>query len=321
MRISTNAHALRQDLEQVEEWNEYGELQDVIGTVPNTNGPGITPPSKHISNLPQAPAQKPKPKAPEAKASASATPTPGISRTGSMIQIQEPDKTEPPQASHAMRQLGNEAAKIAGEKNKEKLAAAKAAQDIKAAEANKSAEDEKPVAVETKPTSTGTQEVIPTEAATTKAETTPSTTEPSEKKPEPESTVETTTEKLDSAKLDDEPPAPTPATEPEEKLAAARAAHEAAIPAEIQTTSTPAESGPAIKGIEDAAVVAAPAGTIEAPAEDISKVEESTTVKEEPEKEEEEAKETGSETTKAEVSESKLEDPKDGEKATESVVD
>lgn len=112
-----------QDLEEVEEWNEYGELKDHVGGPPQTATP--TPSAMNTpSKAPTAPSSSTPSKPPPSPLSSTPKQNPSTS-------VETPPPRPPPQTATdsplttAMRQAGFEAAKKAGDAKKAKLFASK----------------------------------------------------------------------------------------------------------------------------------------------------------------------------------------------------
>ena len=96
------AHGCIQDLEEVEEWNEYGELKDNIGGAPSSNT--MSTPSPSASNTPS----KPSPPSVDSTTKSSLSSAETLPRPS-------PSKSSEQPITTAMRQAGFEAAKKAGD--------------------------------------------------------------------------------------------------------------------------------------------------------------------------------------------------------------
>ncbi|KAL9112068.1 MAG: hypothetical protein Q9227_003688 [Pyrenula ochraceoflavens] len=166
------------DLEEVEEWNEFGELKQVIGSVPAVSatpvGSATNTPSKPVSKAPASsentPPAQPIPITPtasnkEREEPVSGRPTPSPQshvKIADTAQVTKPmaASTPPPSSAPgespvtlAMRQAGAEAAKKAGDKKIAKN------EEIKARLAAQSAEQKAPdVLPEARPTGTAITE-------------------------------------------------------------------------------------------------------------------------------------------------------------------
>ena len=128
-----------QDLDEVEEWNEYGEIQEQLGSVAPAPAPAVTP-SASASNTPSKPSAATRstatslappqvPPAAEPSAATDAAPSRPSQKSGEAAA----ENSKPPPSSSAgnplalaMRQLGTEAAAAATQAKKAKLRAAAA---------------------------------------------------------------------------------------------------------------------------------------------------------------------------------------------------
>ena len=123
---STDATASIQDLEEVEEWNEYGELKDHVGG-PSAQTSTPTPSAMNTpSKAPSAPSASTHTPSKPPPSPLSSTPKQNLSTS-----VGTPPPRPPPQTATdsplttAMRQAGFEAAKKAGDAKKAKLFAAR----------------------------------------------------------------------------------------------------------------------------------------------------------------------------------------------------
>ena len=113
---------LAQDLEEVEEWNEYGELKDHVGTI-------ATQPATPTPSAANTPSKAPAATAPPIETPSKPPPSPLSStpKQNPSTSVETPPPRPPPQTATesplttAMRQAGFEAAKKAGDAKKAKL--------------------------------------------------------------------------------------------------------------------------------------------------------------------------------------------------------
>src|SRR5271154_345451 len=109
-----------QDLEEIEEWNEYGELKQQIGMTPAVD-------TKPVMSSPSTPSKPPQ----DVPSTSDQTPVGAKAPTSEHILIQEPPEGERKSGASgpkkddtpltmAMRQAGAEAAQRAGQKKVEK---------------------------------------------------------------------------------------------------------------------------------------------------------------------------------------------------------
>lgn len=107
-----------QDLEEIEEWNEYGELKQQIGSVPPVTATPTSSNSNTPSKGPRMPSATLLESSPAAMSPRSASPSRGSHHIQIMDPAEEPStpKKEETPLTLAMRQAGEEAARKAGDK-------------------------------------------------------------------------------------------------------------------------------------------------------------------------------------------------------------